>query len=50
MKSEEIDLAIKYYNIQIKTAKQALESLFILKEQAIALENGQLSLNLDSLK
>jgi len=45
MKPAEIEIAIKYYNLQIKTAKQALESLFILKEEAQALKNGQITLD-----
>ncbi len=46
MKSKDIDIAIKFYNLQIKTAQQALESLFILKQEAQANENGQISFDI----
>jgi len=50
MKTSEIETAIKYYNLQIKTAKYALEQLYVLREEAQALENGQIQMELESLK
>lgn len=50
MTSEQIELSIKYQNMVIRQAKETLERLFVLKTEAEAMENNQISIDFESLK